>query len=275
MTEAEAQAIDMIWDGPRNNRGQRLWGGLTRGTTFSLLTASFTGPLGIFPSFVSYWMEQNPTFDILGTINTSNFSTYFEAASRKFADTEPPPAGFVVPASTDSIDLSGMVAHGTKMIHYRGTSDPLALPFGSWNYDSRLLEKYGVSNLGQFYRSFYFPGNGHCGGGLSLPNSPSTGFINGGNFPNAGMGNFGDLFNALIDWVENKNAPSSITAYTAAPYTVGTTNSTLICAYPAYTSYKGTGPISAATSYACVTLQSEKPELAGYDEIAQQYHEAP
>ena len=32
MTEAQAIAIDLMWDGPRNLRGQRLWGGISRGT---------------------------------------------------------------------------------------------------------------------------------------------------------------------------------------------------------------------------------------------------
>jgi hypothetical protein len=256
MTEAQALAIDLVWDGPRNQRGRRLWGGITRGTSFSTLTGNFNGSL--ISTYIFYWMEQNPTFDILGTIKTTNFATFFEASDRKFADTTPAPSGFEVAASTDSTDLSALIEHGTKVIHYRGTNDPLIVPFNSWLYDTRLLEKYSLTKLSKNYRSFYYPGNGHCGG--------TSGFAN------AGAINAGDLFNALINWVENAAAPASITAFTASG---DTGNSTLICPYPAFTSYSGSGAITAATNYTCVAQQTENPVLSGYDQIAQQYHEAP
>src|SRR6266567_808213 len=32
LTPLEAQAIDMIWDGPRNAKGEKIWFGLDRGT---------------------------------------------------------------------------------------------------------------------------------------------------------------------------------------------------------------------------------------------------
>jgi hypothetical protein len=39
-------------------------------------------------------------------------------------------------------------------------ADPLIVPFGSWNYDTRLFQKYGVAGTKDFYRSFFYPGNG-------------------------------------------------------------------------------------------------------------------
>jgi Tannase and feruloyl esterase len=257
MTKAEAQAIDLIWDGPRNQRGQRLWGGITRGTSFATLTASpFTGSL--ITTYVYNWLQQNPDFDILGNITTANFSTYFQLSDRKFADTEPPPPGFVVPAATDSIDLEELIRQGTKLIHYRGSADPLIVPFGSWNYDTRLFQKYGVAGTKDFYRSFFYPGNGHCGGNAG--------------FSNAGLINSTDLFNALIDWVENGTAPDSVVAFTE-PNDTG--NSTLICPNPNHAVYNGSGPTTSASSYHCTNLNQEPPDLAGFDQTAVQYHEAP
>jgi feruloyl esterase len=257
MTKAEAQAIDMIWDGPRNQRGQRLWGGITRGTSFATLTAaSFTGSL--ITTYVYNWLEQDPDFDILGNITTSNFSTYFQRSDRKFADTKPPPPGFVVPAATDNIDLDQLIRHGTKLIHYRGSADPLIVPFGSWNYDTRLFQKYGVAGTKDFYRSFFYPGNGHCGGNAG--------------FPNAGLINSTDLFNALIDWVENGTAPDSVVAFTK-PNDAG--NSTLICPNPNHAVYNGFGPQTSASSYQCTNFNQEPPDLVGFDQTAAQYHEAP
>lgn len=255
MTAAQAQAIDMIWDGPRNQQGQRLWGGITRGTSFATLTGSFSSSL--ITTYVYNWMEQNPNFDIIGNINTTNFAQYFQMSDRKFADTEPRPQGFVVPAATDSVDLDDLRRNGTKLIHYRGTNDPLIVPFGSWNYDTRLFEQYGVSETKEFYRSFYYPGNGHCGGNSG--------------FPNAGLINGADLFNALIEWVENGQAPDSMVAYTL-PNDTG--NTTLICAAPNRSVYQG-GPTTSAKSYKCTDFSQEPADLAAFDRTAKQYHEAP
>jgi hypothetical protein len=266
VTEAQATAINMIWDGPRNQRGQRLWGGISRGTTFSSLTSPLPSAItGLVTTFVDYWLEQDPTFDVLGKITTTNFSTFLEASDRKFADTVPAPSGFEVVASTDIANLDPLMAHGTKMIHYRGGNDPLIPPFASWNMDTRLLERYSVTKLSNSYRSFYYPGNGHCGGNTAAG-------LGGGNFQNAGLINTTDLFNALINWVENSAPPASITAFTLAG-DLG--NTTLICPYPAFTAYSGTGPITAASSYTCTPLQNENPVFAAFSQTATQYHEAP
>jgi hypothetical protein len=263
MTEAEATAINMIWNGPRNQRGQLLFGGVSRGTTFSILSGNFSSNLAV--GYVNYWVGQNSNFDLLGTITTTNWATFMEKSDRTFADTTPPPTGFEVAAATDLTDLDPLMAHGTKLLHYRGGSDPLIPPFNSWNMDTRLLERYSLTKLEKNYRSFYFPGNGHCG-------SNTAGGLGGGNFPNAGLINTTDLLNALINWVENSAPPASITAFTGSH---DTGNTTLICPYPAFTTYSGSGPITAAGSYTCTPLQNENPVFTAYDQIAQQYHEAP
>jgi pimeloyl-ACP methyl ester carboxylesterase len=261
MTAAQAVAINLIWDGPRNQRGQRLWGGPTYGTSFAI---ELSGALMI--GYVQDWMYQNPSYNFLGNTTTTNFATAFQFSARKFAGPEEPAfPGFAVAAATDSTDLSGLIAHDTKLLHYRGLSDPLIVPFNSWEYNTRLLNKYGVKELAKYFRSFYYPGNGHCGGNTG-------GGFGGGNFPNAGLINAADLFNSLIDWVENGVAPDSVTAYTAAN---DTGNTTLICAYPSYTTYKGSGPITAATSYSCVPMSAENPDLKIYDTTAVRYHEVP
>jgi hypothetical protein len=264
VTEAQAQAINMIWDGPRNQRGQRLWGGLTRGTSFGIQLAY---GITLNASFPLYWVYQNPNLDIVGggpgTITTTNFSSFFQLADRKFADTVPPPPQFVVPAATDSVDLDNLINRGTKLIHYRGLADPLIVPFGSWNYDTRLFERYGVRGSQGFYRSFYYPGNGHCGG--------NSGLLTGGNYPNAGLINANDLFNALIAWVEKGTAPNSVVAYTE-PNDTG--NTTLICAAPNRTLYQG-GPVTSSSSFTCTNYDQQPSDLAAYDQTAKQYYEAP
>jgi feruloyl esterase len=115
-----------------------------------------------------------------------------------------------------------------------------------------------VHGTQEFYRSFFYPGNGHCGGNSG--------------FPNAGLINSGDLFNALIEWVENGNAPDSIVAFTKAG---DTGNSTLICANPNQAVYDGSGPTTSVASYHCTDFHHEPADLAASDRTAAQYHEAP
>ena len=94
--------------------------------------------------------------------------------------------------------------------------------------------------------------------------------LTGGNYPNAGLINADDLFNDLINWVENGNAPDSIVAYTQ-PNDTG--NTTLICAAPNETVYQG-GPVTSASSYKCTNYSQQPPDLAAYDQTAVQYYEA-
>src|SRR5262245_9243046 len=60
LTEAEAEAIDRMWDGPRNAKGQRIWFGLDRGTSLPALNGSFIFPLGITQF---HWNKHDRTFD--------------------------------------------------------------------------------------------------------------------------------------------------------------------------------------------------------------------
>ena len=128
----------------------------------------------------------------------------------------------------------------------------------------------GPASMQAYYASLYYPGNGHCGGNTAAG-------LGGGPFPNAGLINTTDLFNALINWVENGTYPSSIVAYTGAN---DTGNSTLICGYPNQARWNGTGPTTAASSYSCVpppnaNSEGEDPILSAFDQTAPLYHEAP
>jgi hypothetical protein len=266
LTAQEAKAINAIWDGPRNQRGQRLWGGLEYGSDFGVLIINPAPPIP-FPFiqvWLQDWMMQDPNFPV-ANLTTANFSSYFQLSDRKFAE-YPATPGWAVSAATDSVNFDKLAGgHATKIIHYHGLSDPLIVPFGSWNYNSRVFERYGVQEASKFYRSFYFPGNGHCGG-----NTP--GFLSGGNFPNAGLINQNDLFGALVKWVEKGQAPDKIVAYTGQNDTGATR---LICKYPDESVYNGTGSTLNASNYHCKVHAKEPAELQSFDQTARQYFEAP
>ena len=283
MTTAQAQAINKIWDGPRNQAGQRLWAGITYGAPGSTYFSSYVNNLSM--SNVYYLVEQMTTstlgpasFDFIANVNASTVGTFWQNMTRKFSDTNSNLPGWKASWATDIVNLGTMISHaattgsgstGTKLLHYRGLADQLIYPFNSWVYETKFLNLYGTAatqpgglTANGFYAFFPYPGNQHC--------ASNTGF------PNAGNMVTNDLFNALINWVENGTYPTQIVAYTG---TNDTGNSTLICGYPNQTRYNS-GPTTSASSYSCVPAPNangagEDPILAAYDQTAPLYHEAP
>ena len=80
----------------------------------------------------------------------------------------------------------------------------------------------------QFYRLFMAPGVNHCGGGAAP--QPQN------------------LFQSVVDWVENGQAPDTILA--VQNLTGGATRSRPLCPYPAVATYVGGDP-NLASSFAC------------------------
>jgi feruloyl esterase len=250
LTPAEADAINKIWDGPRNLRGQRLWGGIPRGVSFGTLLFPNPFPTGPgkdpFPFILTWqanWVHENPFFD-WKTIRLTDFGSEFQLGSRKFADW----------AATDDPDLDAVRRNGAKIVHYHGLADPLIVPFGSHNYVSRVFDRYGVHKTQSFMRSFFYPGNGHCGGG-----APGAPLIDGG-----------ALLNALVNWVENGVAPDHIVAHNAAK-----TRSRKVCMYPNEAGYIGYGNTDDEASFQCIAHPKEPADLRADSQTARQSHEAP
>lgn len=228
LTSGEADAIDKIWDGPRNRRGQRLWGGITRGTTFGVLLPNGRDASFLPLPFQQTWVHQDPNWD-WKVLTMANFADEFNYTRRKFDN-----------AATDEVDLNKIKNRGAKLLHYHGLSDPLIIPFGSYNYVSNVFERYGVRGTQEFMRSFFYPGNGHCGGGTA-----TTPLINST-----------DLFNVLVNWVENDVAPDHIVAKNQAG-----TRTAKICKYPDEAVYIGTGSKDDQANFRCVVLKQEPADL--------------
>jgi pimeloyl-ACP methyl ester carboxylesterase len=214
LTPAEAEAINMIWDGPRDPQGGRLWGGIPRGTTFSVLLPNGTGMGALIETYVDNWLYQDPNFDWRGSLTIQNFHKAFYYSYRKYQRT----------ASTDSIDLDKLEKSGAKVIFYHGTSDPLIVPFGSYNYVQRLFDRYGVATTRSFVRAFFFPNLGHASPVLAGQED-----------------SLNQLVDALQAWVEHGQAPEY---FTQVP---GSGTETLrVCAYPdqaVVTGHSGSQPL--------------------------------
>jgi feruloyl esterase len=246
LTQTEADVIDKVWDGPRNARGQRLWGGITRGTSWTTLA---TGPSGILnqPANIPAGAQaalimRDPNWDYK-TLTIANFTQNFQNAD--------------ILSKTwqgDNPVLDVAKNHGTKIITYHGGNDPLIFPYTSLEYWSRVFNYYGgPANTDSFFRAFWFPGVAHVSGGAA----PQP----------------GDLFNVMVNWVENGVAPDYIVA--SQNLGGGVTRTRKICKYPNEGVYTGSGSSDDQANWTCKVNTQIPADLAAYTVAAKRFNQVP
>jgi len=122
-------------------------------------------------------------------------------------------------------DLNTYLDRGGKMLFYHGVSDFWFSPWATWDWYERAVKTNGdaFSDASRFYM---VPGMMHCQGGNAFDQF--------------------DMLGALVDWVENGNAPQEIIAHRSKP----ANESRPLCPYPQYAAYKGGGPAEAG-SFTC------------------------
>jgi hypothetical protein len=220
LTAAEAEAIYQIWDGPRNAAGHRIWFGLDRGTALTGLNG--TNPFGLGVTQF-HWDMHDRNFD-WRTVDQTEYAQVAQAGSRNIADV------------TDTFgNLDDFRRWGGKLLTFVGANDQLIMPRGVIHYYRQMASRYGTSGakpdferLQEFFRLFRAPGVAHCGGGAGP--QPQN------------------LFNALVNWVENGEAPDQILGQTT---TGGVTRTRPICAYPKTAIYNGSGSTNDASNFHC------------------------
>ena len=220
LTPAEAQAIDLIWDGPRNAEGNRIWFGLDRGTAIGSLNGTTPFALGVTQF---HWDMHDRAFD-WRTVTTGTYANVAQAGSQNIADV------------TDTFgNLDVFKRRGGKLLTFVGANDQLIMPQGVLHYYRQMARRYGAAQGGgfdgvqTFYRLFRAPGVGHCGGGV-------------GPQPQG-------LFDALVNWVENGVAPETIKAQISSGGVV--TRTRPLCPYPQTAIYGGSGSTDDAANFRC------------------------
>jgi len=220
LTPAEAQAIDLIWDGPRNAEGNRIWFGLDRGTAIGSLNGTTPFALGVTQF---HWDMHDRAFD-WRTVTTGTYANVAQAGSQNIADV------------TDTFgNLDVFKLRGGKLLTYVGANDQLIMPQGVLHYYRQMARRYGATQGGgfdgvqTFYRLFRAPGVGHCGGGV-------------GPQPQG-------LFDALVNWVENGVGPETIKAQISSGGVV--TRTRPLCPYPQTAIYSGSGSTDDAANFRC------------------------
>jgi hypothetical protein len=271
LTPKEADAVNVMWDGPRSDSGKRIWFPIDRGTDFNfwdgnvpfgLAPVQFGWDLanpayyvaGAFPSpYPGFWgnVALSSTVSAPGTVTT--YAAVAQAGSRTVADL------------TDTFgDLDAFKRSGGKMITVVGANDGLIMPRGVINYYRVMAARYadGSDNAGwfdnaakadpsdrfrgvqKFFRLFHAPGVSHCGLGIINHNSL-------GPWPQGGVD-----FNAVINWVEKGIAPNQVLGSgNTAGFNIppgSTPNLTRpLCPYPQTAVYKGSGSVTDAVNWSC------------------------
>ena len=260
LTSAEVNAVNVMWDGPRNSSGKRIWFPIDRGTDFlfwdgnvpfALAPVQFGWDLenpayynaGVYPtSYPGFWgnVALNSTTQSTSPSFVTNYAAVAQAGSINVADL------------TDTFDdLDAFRASGAKMVTFVGANDGLIMPRGVINYYRVMAQRYklphdqtGFDGVQQFYRLFHAPGVSHCGLGILSHSSL-------GPWPQGGAD-----FDAVINWVENGVAPSEVigSGNTAIPAYVAGSTTTLtrpLCPYPQTAVYLGTGNVDQAQNWIC------------------------
>jgi Tannase and feruloyl esterase len=244
LTDAEAHAVQQIWQGPRDPDGKFLWYGLEPGASFAGLANSAPFPIAV--DYWRLWIEQKPAFD-WHSLGIASFAAGFKESSKKFHDV----------IGTDDPNLSAFRRHGGKIITYHGWSDQLIFPGGSIDYFERVVAANGgTERVQKFERLFMVPGMNHCSGGAGAVNFGQPSF---GPPRNVELDPEHDVILALQHWVEDGVAPDHLIATTDPPPLHAAENpanpasfTRLLCPYPQVARYNGTGDPNSAASFVCV-----------------------
>jgi feruloyl esterase len=162
--------------------------------------------------------------------------------------------------NANSTDLRPFADRGGKLILYHGWADPLIPSPSTINYFDALAQTMfgraadAQTRTQQFARVFMAPGMFHCRDGAG-PNA-FGGMIQ---QPAPSFDPQHDLLSALTQWVEHGVAPTSViaTKYNNDTPQLGIAMQRPLCVYPQIPVYKGSGDPTVASSFKCVTDESE------------------
>jgi feruloyl esterase len=238
-------------------RGNHLWYGLARGSSFGGLAGSNAGvpvPFTISTDLVALEL-QNPSLATPSFVNaTGNGANGWRDLSyAQLADAYD--QGLILQPNfgdinTDDENLRPFRRSGGKMIMYHGLADTLIMPQGSVNYYERVIRELGgLHDVQRFYRFFLVPGMAHgFSNGTTNPNAnpPLPGAAGADGVPDGTS----QLYDALTAWVERGIAPERIDIFSPVTTAFPVAKSRPICAYPKEAKYVG-GDINVASSYVC------------------------
>ena len=224
VTSAMADVVRKIRDGPRSPLGAMLWHGLTPGTDYATLANIGNSPEGVrsgipvaLPLIEDVLLPPNVA---LSSLTLLDYFALWAQASVEWQWT----------MQTESTDLTALRDSGTKLLTWHGVTDDIIPHEATIQYRKRVQRSMGGADaVDSFYRLFLAPGVGHCALGRGpLPTDPLA---------------------ALVDWVENGQAPEVLDAATVDES--GETITRHLCKWPAKPVYIGVGDPKRASSWTC------------------------
>lgn len=225
-TQADAEVIGKLWEGPRRQDGSFLWYGLPRSADLTTLWAARGNPprvqaFGISQEWFRYFLTQNPQFDA-AAMTPAAYERFWEQSVEQYTEV----------IGTDNPDLAAFRDRGGKAILWHGWADQMISALGTIDYYKRVQQRMGgAEKTAQFIRLFLAPGVAHCGGG---PGAAPSGQLE-----------------ALLAWVEEGRAPATLPA--SREMAAGARRTRILCPYPMVAKYRGSGSTDEAANFSCST----------------------
>jgi Tannase and feruloyl esterase len=291
----QAAAIDKIWDGPRNNFGQRIWHPWYKDTAMGSGEALVAPnvPVGtINAGQAMVWDHRDTTF-----ASANMYSTRALAAANPLG--EPSPIAiedeFVLADSAggpeDIVRSAGQTAYqdlldnfytnckngpgNCKLITWQGGADQFIFPADSIETYREVATLYGhgKTDFGQptsngkgtgmqtWWRYYHAPGVMHCGNGVGA--SPVSPTLQDGQT---------QIFDDLVKWVETGVPPQSAGDSTKLGVLGTSSNAAVgtrpVCPWPTTAIYTGTGSTTVASNYTCSGNLDAYPPTADTNNVA-------
>ncbi|HML15568.1 MAG TPA: tannase/feruloyl esterase family alpha/beta hydrolase, partial [Bryobacteraceae bacterium] len=237
LTEAQVTALQKIYAGPKNSKGEQLfpgfepggetglggWGawitGFSAGNSFQLAFAN--GFFGDMTFQDAAWDYRRMNFD-----RDVRFTD--DKESRIFNATDP--------------NMKAFKNRGGKLLMYHGWADAAIPPVNTIHYYESVVSKMGSKQAAEFVELYMVPGMQHCGGG---PGPDSFGAMS----PAPAAADHSMMI-ALEQWVENGGAPDRIIA-TRRGAGGAVVRTRPLCPYPMVAKYSGSGSTDDAANFSC------------------------
>jgi hypothetical protein len=238
LTKAQAAALQKIYDGPKNSKGEQIFPGYLPGAE--------TGPGGWNRWVTGPQADQraygNGFFaDMVFSNANWDFHTFQWDRDMKIADDK-----FAQAFNSTNPNLKAFKERGGKLLIYHGWSDTAISPLNAVNYYESVVAKMGRAQAAEFMQLYMVPGMQHCAGGPG-PSSFGTG-------PSPVTDPEQSLFSALDRWVTQGAAPDKVIATKAKTETTPERTRPL-CPYPQTAHYKGSGSTDDARNFVCAANQ--------------------
>ncbi|KAF3033065.1 Tannase and feruloyl esterase [Didymella heteroderae] len=235
LTAKQVQTVKTVLSPVYNDKGDLVYPRLQPGAEILASVILFAGiPFPYTTDWFRYAVYNDTTWD-----PTTLSGTDFDNAAR------------INPGNIQTWkgDLSKAKKH-SKILHWHGAMDAIISSANSPRYYDHVSETMGLSSdeLDEFYRFFTVSGTGHCGGG------DGAHVIGQASNEVSSYDPKENILMAIVDWVENGNAPETIigTKYVNDTQSLGVEFKRAHCKYPKRNHYKGEGDAHLIESWECV-----------------------